>query len=88
MWPCSPHLKHVGPFLESEEFGELLLCRPLRPVGLVDVLCGIVFVFVSGMLFLLHRSLQPVALVVLVVNWSVGADVAPCIIESFLDGSY
>ena len=24
MWPCSPHLKHVGPFLLSKEFGELL----------------------------------------------------------------
>ena len=23
MWPCSPHLKHMGPFLASEEFGEL-----------------------------------------------------------------
>ena len=24
MWPCSPHLKRVGPFLLSEMFGELL----------------------------------------------------------------
>ena len=44
--------------------------------------------FVPGVLFLLHGPLQPVALVVLVVIWSVGADVVPCIIESFLDGSY
>ena len=88
MWSCSPHLKHVGPFLKSEEFGELVLCRTLRPVGLVDVLWGAVLAAVLGMLFHLHGSLQPVALVVLVVNWSVGADPAPCIIESLLGGSY
>ena len=34
MWPCSPHLKHVGLFLLLDEFGELLK-NPLRPVGLV-----------------------------------------------------
>ena len=88
MWPCSPHLKHVGPFLESEEFGKLLLCRPLRLVGLVDILWGAVLVAVLGMLFHLHRSLRPVVLVELVANWSVGADPAPCIIESLSGGSY
>ena len=43
---------------------------------------------VPGVSFCLHGSLQPVTQVALVVNWSVGTDAAPCIIESFSDGSY
>ena len=66
----------------------MLLCRLLRPVGLVDVLCGAVLAAVLVTLFHLHGSLRPVALVALVANWSVGADLAPCIIESLLGGSY
>ena len=88
MWPCSLHLKHVGLFLVSEEFGKLLLCRPLQPVGLVDILCGAVLVAIFAPLLHLHGSLRPVMPVTLVVNWSVGADPAPCIIESFMGGSY
>ena len=78
----------MGPFLVSEEFGELLLHRPLRPVGLVDVLCEAVFVAVFVPLLHLHGSLRPVMPIALVVNWSVGADPAPCIIKSFKGGSY
>ena len=83
-----PNLKHVGPFLLSEEFGEMLLCRPLRLVGPVDVLCVAVLVAVPIPLLHLHGSLQPVTPVVLVASWSVGADAAVCIIESFTGGSY
>ena len=43
---------------------------------------------VLGVSFHLHGSLRPVMPVALVVNWSAGACVAPCIIESFSDGSY
>ena len=75
----------MGPFLVSEEFGELLLCRPLRPVGLVDVLCDAVFVAVFVPLFVPVRPVTPIAMVA---NWSVGADPAPCIIESFTGGLY
>ena len=78
----------MGPLLVSEEFGELLLHRPLRPVGLVDVLSEAVFAAVFVLLFRLHGSLRPVTPIALVVNWSVGADPAPCIIESFTGGSY
>ena len=78
----------MGPFLLTEEFGEMLLCRPLRLVGPVDVLCVAVLVAVPVLLLCLHGSLQPVALVVLVASWSVGADAAVCIIESFMGGSY
>ena len=36
----------------------------------------------------LHGSVRPVMPIALVANWSVGADPAPCIIESFTGGSY
>ena len=39
-------------------------------------------------LFRLHGLLRPATLVALVTNWSTGEEVAPCNIESFLDGSY
>ena len=39
-------------------------------------------------LFCLHGSLRPAALVALVTNWSAGDEVAPCNIESFSGGSY
>ena len=67
MWPCSPHLKHVGPFLLSEEFGELLWGL-LRPVGLVVRPCRFVCMAVFVSLLYLHGSLRPVAPVVLVAN--------------------
>ena len=38
LWPCSLHLKQVGPFLGSEGFGELSFCSSLQSVGLVAVL--------------------------------------------------
>ena len=88
MWPCSPHLKHVGPFLGSAGFDGLLVCSPLRPVGLVVVLWLNVFELMFVVLFHLHGSLRPAAMVALVVNWSAGDEVAPCIIESFSGGSY
>ena len=78
----------MGLFLLSEEFGQMLLCRPLQLVDPVDVLCVAVLVAVPVPLFHLHVLLQPVTLVVLVVSWSVGADAAVCIIESFTGGSY
>ena len=39
-------------------------------------------------LFCLHGSLRPVTPIALVANWSVGAEPAPCIIESFTGGSH
>ena len=81
MWPCSPHLKHVGPFLTSGGFGGFSF-------GLIAVLWLVVFEFVLVVLLYLHGSLQPGTLVVLVMNWSTGEDVAPCNIELFSDGSY
>ena len=47
----------MGPFLLSEEFGEMLLCRPLRLVGLVDVLCVAMLVDAFVPLLHLHGSL-------------------------------
>ena len=32
----------MGPFLLSDEFGEMLLCRPLWLVGSISVLCVVV----------------------------------------------
>ena len=78
----------MGPFLLSEEFGEMLLCRPLQLVDPVDVVCVAVLVDVPVLLLCLLRSLRPVMPVVLVVSWSVGGDTAVCIIESFMAGSY
>ena len=88
MWPCSPHLKHVGPFLRSVGFDRLLVCGPLRPVGLVVVLLLNVFELMFMVLFHLHGSLRPAVSVALVTNWSAGDEVAPCSIESFSGGSY
>ena len=47
-------------------------------------MCVVVFV----PLLHLHRSLQSVVSVVLVVNWPVGVELAPWRIESFAGGSY
>ena len=88
MWPCSPHLKHVGPFLSSVGFDGLLICRPLRLVGLVVVLWLNVFGPTFVALFHLHGLLRPPVLVVLVANWSTGDEVAPCNIESFSGGLF
>ena len=87
MWPCSPHLKHVSPFLRSVGFDGLLVCSPLWPVGLVVVLWLNVFELMFVALFRLHGSLRPAVSVALVVNWSAGDKVAPCSIESFSGGS-
>ena len=57
MWPCSLHLKHVGPFLRSGGFGELSFCSPLRSVGLVVGLWLIAFELVFVVLFRLHGLL-------------------------------
>ena len=86
MWPCSPHLKHVGPFLRSVGFDRLLVCSPLRPVGLVVVLWLNVFTPMFLVLSHLHGSLRPAVSVALVANWSAGDEVAPCNIESFSGG--
>ena len=88
MWPCSSHLKHVGPFLTSVGFGGFSFCSPLQPVGLIAALWLVVFEFVFVVLLHLHGSLRPVTSVALVANWSTGEEVAPCNIESFLGGSY
>ena len=56
MWPCSPHLKHVGPLLSSVGFDGLLICRPLRLVSLVVVLWLNVFEPTFVALFRLHGS--------------------------------
>ena len=87
MWPCSPHLKPTGPFLLSEDFGEMLLCRPFRLVGPVDILCITVFVIVPVLSLCLHGVSRPVVLVVLVAIWFVCVDAANCIHESFMGGS-
>ena len=88
MWPCSPHLKHVGPFLGSVGFDGLLVCRLLRLVGLVVVLWLDAFELVFVAMFRLHGSLQAAVSVALVVNWSAGDEVAPCNIESISGGLY
>ena len=87
MWPCSPHLKHIGAFLLLDEFGESFK-KPLQPVGLV--VCGgkVVCVDALAPLLSLHASLQPVALVALVMNCPPEVTPAPWIIESFAGGSY
>ena len=43
---------------------------------------------VFALMLYLHGSLQPAVLVVSVVNWFTGADVALLIIESFAGSSY
>ena len=88
MWPCSPHLKHVGPFLRSGGLGDLSFCSPLQPFGLVAALWLIVFELVLVALLRLHDSLRPATSVMLATNWSTGEEVAPCNIESFSGGSY
>ena len=88
MWPSSPHLKHVSLFLGSVGFDGLLVCRPLRLVGLVAVLWLNVFELMFVALFCLHGLLRAAVLVALVANLSTGGEVAPCSIESFSGGSY
>ena len=70
MCPCSPHLKHVGPFLSLDEFGESLN-KPLQSVVLVIRLacCGVLLLPVF-----LHDALRPVDVVIPPVrcaNWFV-----------------
>ena len=86
-WPCSPHLKHVGPFLVSEEFAELSW-KPLRLIGLVVHPCVVIYKAAFVLFLCLNRSLWSVVLLALVVNWPVRADPAPWSIESFTSGSY
>ena len=57
MCPCSLHLKHMGPFLLSEEFGEMFLRKPLRLVGTVVDLCVAMPVVMPMLLMCLHGAL-------------------------------
>ena len=87
MWPCSPHLKHIGPFLLLAEFGESLK-NPLRPDVLVVLGGKVVCVDAFPLLFFLHTLLWSVVLVVLVRNYPTGAVPALWIIKSFAGDSY
>ena len=86
MWPCSLHLKHVGPFLLFDEFGESLN-KPLRSAILVMRVGNICCVAVSLPVFR-HGPLQPVVVVVPPVRCATGALLAPWIIELLTGGSY
>ena len=77
----------MEPVLLSEQFGEMLLCRPFQLVGPVAFLCLTVFVIVPVLSLCLHGVSRPVVLVVLVVIWFVCVDAANCINESFMGGS-
>ena len=75
----------MGPCLLSDEFGELYW-KLLRLGCLIVWACVSEHVAVFIPLLYLHGSLQPIPLVVLVVNWLPGTDVL-MIIESFAGGS-
>ena len=87
MLPCSLHLKHVGPFLLLDEFGESSK-NPLQPVILVVWGWKVVCVGALVSLLVFHTSLRPVALVALIIYCPVGSVLAPWIIESFTGGLY
>ena len=77
----------MGPFLLSDEFGEMLLHKSLRLVGMLASLCVVVPIVVPVLLMCLHSVLRFVDLVVLVVGWSVCGGVTVSIMESFSGGS-